>query len=452
MKSKHLFIIFILLLCLFSCDLFNPTGTGTLIFKGVSELPDLAKIAISDEIVTDVDGNEYGTIIVGGQVWMAENLKVTHYRNGDTLKYAPDSIAWTEGTAGEYCFYDNDSSYIDTFGYLYNWYVVNDGRGLAPEGWHVARDEDWKHLEKALGMSSAEADTIGWRGTNQGSKLKSTYRWNANGNGTDDVNFTALPGGYISNGAFDHLGIDASFWTSDEVSEYNTGIYRDMYSDRNTIRRYSCDKNLGMSIRCVKDIEDDGPGSTMEMTGMAFNIYEMWISQSLVQDGISDIFEWHLLGEDQGLILMRDVEMMADSLPSGEYKSLKIVFRNQAVRHGRSISDTSLTMGFETGISTDMVDSSFFIDYFSSGGSFYYDDGAFVLMAAGENMPSFNINAGRTTYIYWKGGGPETKWSDITFDWHDYDGNGLWTPGIDILNNFEEPNNIPMWTFMVVEE
>jgi hypothetical protein len=116
------------------------------------------------------------------------------------------------------------------------------------------------------------------------------------------------------------------------------------------------------------------------------------------------------------------------------------------------VCDTSRTIGFESGIASDIADSSFLVNYFSSGGSYEYDDGAFVLMSSGENMSSFDINADRITRIYWKVGGPETKWSDLLFDWHDYDGDGLWTPGIDLLDNWQEPEDIPMWTFMVVEE
>ncbi len=452
MKLKHAFLITICLLFLFSCDLFNTGGTGTLIFKGVTELPSLSK-PTTEETVTDIDGNEYATIIVGGKVWMAENLKVTRYRNGNTLEYAPDSISWTEGTAGEYCFYDNDSSYIDTFGYLYNWYAVNDWRGLAPEGWHVATDDDWKHLEMALGMSYVDADSTGWRGTNEGNKLKSTYRWNANGSGTDLVGFTALPGGYMFEGVFANRGIDASFWTSSDVSDTENAWWRDIYYNRESIRRYAYDKNMGLSVRCVKDLEADDAGTLMYNTGIEFDIHEMWVSTGLVREGISDNFEWHLIGGDQGLIPMEDHEFTADEIPVGEYKSIKIVFRNRIVRHAAFVSDTTQKIVMASSLGEgDVGDSSFVINYFSSNGSFIHTGGGFELMAAGENMPTFTINADRITWIYWKGGGPESEWTDFTFRWHDYDGNGLWTPGIDVANNFEGPEDIPMWTFMVVEE
>ena len=454
MKQKHVMLFIACIVTLLSCDLFNSGGTGTLIFKGVSELPTLLKSnPIPEETVTDVDGNEYRTITVGGKVWMAENLKVTHYRNGNPISYAADSINWTEGTDGQYCYYDHDSSYVDTFGLLYNWYAVSDWRGLAPEGWHVATDDDWKHLEKALGMSSSQTEMIGWRGTAEGNKLKSTYRWTENGNGTDDIGFTALPGGYILDGVFNNLGVDASFWTSDDTSGTESAWWRDIYYNRSGIRRHAYDKKMGLSVRCVKDAESEDLGSLMYSTGIEFDIHEMWVSTGLVADGGSDNFEWYLIGGGQGLIQMEDHEFIANDLPEGNYKSIKIVFRNQIIRYATFVSDTTQRIEMASSLGEgDFGDTSLVINYFSSNGSFRADGGIFELMSTGENMPAFQINADRTTRIYWKGGGPESKWTDFTFQWHDYDGNGLWTPGIDLANNFDGPPDTPMWTFMVVEE
>ena len=454
MRAKYLLLTSFVALLFFSCDLFNSDGTGTLIFKGVSELPNLMKnTPIPEESVTDYDGNVYETIIVGGKVWMAENLKVTHYRNGNPISYAADSINWTDGTDGQYCYYNNDSSYIDTFGLLYNWYAINDWRGIAPEGWHVATDDDWKHLEMALGMSRAQADLIGWRGTEEGNKLKSTYRWIENGSGTNDIGFTALPGGYMLDGVFANRGIDASFWTSTDTSGTNSAWWRDIYYNRSGIRRHAYDKNMGLSVRCVKDTEAEGLGTLMYNTGIEFDIHEMWISTGLVTDGGNDNFEWHLIGGGQGLIPMEDHEFIANDLPEGDYKSIKIVFRNRIIRHAVFVSDTTQKIEMASSLTEgDFGDTSLVINYFSSNGSFMSSDGTFELMSTGENMPSFTIHADKTTWIYWKGGGYESEWTDFTFQWHDYDGNGLWTPGIDLVNNFEGPEDIPMWTFMVVEE
>ncbi len=127
------------------------------------------------DTVTDIDGNVYQTIQIGNQVWMAENLKVTHYRDGTSIQYVQNELTepdvWETLTTGAYCYYDDSQSNQTTYGNLYNWYAVADSRNIAPEGWHVPTDAEWKELEMALGMSQSEADDAGYRGTNEGSKL-----------------------------------------------------------------------------------------------------------------------------------------------------------------------------------------------------------------------------------------------------------------------------------------
>lgn len=120
------------------------------------------------ETVTDIDGNTYKTIQIGNQRWMAENLKVTRYRNGTAIPTVTSNTDWFNLTTGAYCNYDNSTSDAAIYGRLYNWYAVNDSRNIAPTGWHVPSDEEWKTLEKYLGMSQSEADDTGWRGTNEG--------------------------------------------------------------------------------------------------------------------------------------------------------------------------------------------------------------------------------------------------------------------------------------------
>ena len=231
----------------------------------------------------------------------------------------------------------------------------------------------------------------------------------------------------------------------------------DMYADRDGIRRMACPINTGMSVRCVKD--DDGDGSSgernaMEMTNMEFDIHEMYISQSEIDTGLVDTFTWHLIADNIGLISIDDVDFTAQNIPSGTYNSLKIVFVSHVVRYGRFADDTTQTMEFESNLGENAApNNSFAINYFGAGGSYYYDvdENEFVLMAEGENMPPYNINAGRTTTIYWKAGSENTRWTDITFDWIDCNSDGDWTPGVDSINNVEGPGG-PMWTFMVVEE
>jgi uncharacterized protein (TIGR02145 family) len=136
---------------------------------------DEQQVTVSNTVI-DIDGNTYQAIKIGDQWWMAENLKVTHYRNGDPIPNVTDSTEWSNLATEAYCVYENDESIAETYGYLYNWYVVNDSRNIAPEGWHVPTDEEWKELEMFLGMSQSEANGTGWRGTDEGGKLKETSR------------------------------------------------------------------------------------------------------------------------------------------------------------------------------------------------------------------------------------------------------------------------------------
>ena len=121
--------------------------------------------------VCDYDDNCYETVEIGDQEWMSENLKVTHYNNVDVIPNITNNYDWGSLTSGAYGDYDNIPSNSDTYGRLYNWYTVDDERGICPVDWHVPSDEEYKTLEMYLGMSQSEADDTGYRGTNEGSKL-----------------------------------------------------------------------------------------------------------------------------------------------------------------------------------------------------------------------------------------------------------------------------------------
>gem|GEM_PF-5039568 len=211
----------------------------------------------------DIDGNFYPAVKIGNQWWLTENLKVRNYRDGTAIPRVTDNTAWTQLSTGAYCYYDNDSSsYAETYGALYNWHAVNgdtDGDGIkdkeiAPAGWHVPTDEEWKELEMHLGMNQSIADLAGWRGTDEGKKLKSTSGWSSSGNGTDAVGFAALPGGYRSyvNGYFSSLGGNAYFWSASKDGT-NYAWYRELYYGRDAIYRSYDYKENGFSLRCVQD-------------------------------------------------------------------------------------------------------------------------------------------------------------------------------------------------------
>jgi uncharacterized protein (TIGR02145 family) len=188
--------------------------------------------------LTDIDGNVYKTIKVGDQIWMAENLKVTHYRNGDPI---PNSdSAWNLGI-GAYCDYNNIiPQYSEIYGRLYNFNAVNDYRNLAPEGWHVATQTEWMTLvykfgdELFAGRKLKEKGTTHWAEPNEGA--------------TNESGFTALPGG--ARGLyFSQIDSTGYWWTSGPYAYYFT-IY---YNQNVAWCSISWGHVGGYSVRCVKD-------------------------------------------------------------------------------------------------------------------------------------------------------------------------------------------------------
>ncbi len=206
--------------------------------------------------VTDIDGNLYQTIKIGNQWWMMENLKVTHYRNGDAIPNVTDGSTWSGLTTGAYCNYNNDVNNVATYGRLYNWDAAVDSRNIAPVGWHVPTDAEWKQLEMYLGMSQTEADATGRRGTDEGGKLKEvgTAHWvSPNTGSTNESGFSALPGGHRNyDGIFSSMGRVAAFWSS-TVRIGNGAWYRILGYDYSEVSRNSYSEQGGFSVRCVKD-------------------------------------------------------------------------------------------------------------------------------------------------------------------------------------------------------
>ena len=190
----------------------------------------------------DIDGNAYQTVQIGDQKWMAENLKVTHYREGTAITHVTDNTSWGGLTTEAYCIYNNNASNeVDIYGALYNCYAVEDSRNIAPEGWHVPTDAEWTELETYLSNN-------GYSGI-EGSALKSISGWNAGGNGTDEFGFTALPSGWRIqvDGYFSNVGVSAHYWSVSDA------WYRMLYYNESNITRSSGNRRNGFSVRCVKD-------------------------------------------------------------------------------------------------------------------------------------------------------------------------------------------------------
>jgi len=195
--------------------------------------------------VTDIDDNIYQTIKIGDQWWMAENLKVTHYRNGDSIPNVTNNYDWDHLTTGAFCNYNNDEGIVAVYGRLYNWFAGVDSRDLAPTGWHMPSDDEWQVLADYLGGDSTA-----------GGKMKEvgTTHWvYPNTGATNESGFTALPGlGRQWLGSFYGMGYGASFWTS---TEYTTdgAIHFYLFNDAEGIYNGSINKQYGYSVRCVRD-------------------------------------------------------------------------------------------------------------------------------------------------------------------------------------------------------
>jgi uncharacterized protein (TIGR02145 family) len=200
--------------------------------------------AISASTCIDYDGNAYPTFQIGTQVWMAENLRVTHYRNGNTIPNVTNNTAWAALTTGAYCWYNNDQSTNAKYGILYNWYAVNDSRNICPTGWHMPSDAEWTTLTTYLGGESVA-----------GGKMKSVSAlWaSPNTNATNNSGFSGLPGGYrYLDGLFLGIGSVGYWWTATEGSTNYawSRILNYSYSD---VSRGIVDEAAGVSVRCVRD-------------------------------------------------------------------------------------------------------------------------------------------------------------------------------------------------------
>jgi uncharacterized protein (TIGR02145 family) len=192
--------------------------------------------------VSDIEGNVYKTVTIGSQTWMAENLRTTHYRNGDPINNINDSDFWLHtATVGAYCFFNYDDSRIETFGAYYNWIAATDERNVAPEGWHVATAEDWKILKEFC--------------QGDGNKLRETTsaHWkNSYYAGTNETGFSALAA-ERARLLPDHewyFGLSAIFWTGSGTLDFPEYITINSAGEISQQAEYS---GRGYSIRCVKD-------------------------------------------------------------------------------------------------------------------------------------------------------------------------------------------------------
>ncbi len=217
--------------------LFVITGVVATIFlsAGCSSQP---------QKVVDHDGNSYSTVLMGSMLWTGKNLDVAHYRNGDPIPEVKDPKEWAILTTGAWCYNLNNPDNGKAYGKLYNWYAVNDPRGLAPKGWHVATDREWSTLSDFLG-GTEEA----------GGALKAAALWKEQANGVERKSgFEALPAGARrdTDGNFMPPGQYSRLWSS-TASSATTAWCRSLGYFDAALRRGMANKKTGFSVRFVKN-------------------------------------------------------------------------------------------------------------------------------------------------------------------------------------------------------
>jgi uncharacterized protein (TIGR02145 family) len=228
---------------------YGTTSNGTFYGDQIT-FSTLSQLYTNASTITDIDGNTYPSIIINTNQWMKENLNVSKYRNGDVIPEVTDITEWDNLTTGAWCYYANDTANGTTYGKLYNWYAVNDARGLAPTGWHIPTDQEWTSLTTFLGGTSVA-----------GTKMRDTGTlWSSTSQvATNQSGFSALPGGYSylttiytpAGEPFIGLG-DVAFWwsatSSSTVTAYSVNV-----SLTNSLNRSSIRSKAAISVRCVKN-------------------------------------------------------------------------------------------------------------------------------------------------------------------------------------------------------
>ena len=184
---------------------------------------------------------------IGNQIWMVENLNVDRFRNGDPIPEARSDEEWENAGLNQkpaWCYYKNDPANGTKYGKLYNWYAVNDPRGLAPEGWHIPSGKEWRLLTNFLGGEEAA-----------GHKMKSTGGWNEKGNGSNTSGFSGLPGGGNDEDGFDGIGNYGYWWSSTDYlsSGVRLAWHRILSYDDGLVLRSGSRKHYGFSVRCLRD-------------------------------------------------------------------------------------------------------------------------------------------------------------------------------------------------------
>lgn len=204
---------------------------------------------VSFSQVQDKDGRIYKTVNIGTQTWMAENLEVSHFRNGDLIPEVKSEDEWTKAGRDNkpaWCYYENDPAYGKKYGKLYNWFAINDVRGFAPEGWHVPDDNEWAQLFNQLGGAEKA-----------GTKMKSTVEWVIN-KGTNSSGFSGRPGNSRNLIGKFLYEISADWWGTTEIDDEGNNVTGcSIYNHVPGAFMIRVDREAGLSVRLIKDQPKD---------------------------------------------------------------------------------------------------------------------------------------------------------------------------------------------------
>jgi uncharacterized protein (TIGR02145 family) len=186
------------------------------------------------------------TIVIGTQQWMEKNLDVLTYRNGDVIPQVTDATVWAGLTTGAWCYYGNNADNGAIYGKLYNWYAVNDPRGLAPQGWHIPTDDEWTTLGTLLGGDQIAGGKV---------KATGTTLWLLPDlNTTNESGFSGLPGGQRDgSGVFNYVGTNGLWWSATELPNSPFVWVRNLDRGNGILDRRGNEKNYGFSVRCIRD-------------------------------------------------------------------------------------------------------------------------------------------------------------------------------------------------------
>lgn len=202
---------------------------------------------VSNNVVKDYDGNVYETVLIGSQVWLSENLRSERFQDGSKIDTA--------------FIPDDDSSKLSAHGRLYSWHDVADRRNICPVGWRVATDEDWKALERAIGLDEDEVDDKGWRGDGAALSLKANQSKSIfdrfDSSIVNQVKFNARPSGIKWKRWYFAQGMYSEFWTGSSATEnkaYNRTLAYSWWSpQKGKIYRSALSKDYMFSVRCIKE-------------------------------------------------------------------------------------------------------------------------------------------------------------------------------------------------------